>query len=308
MNVARKSTTKLPRNWQQVQKLPSKEDEADSGVASADSADSFQDALYNLKALSGGSDIVESDRSELKELQTAIKAEKKEDENETLSVSLSQDGDKTKDLLDEIDKIVNEKETTSDKKVVGNGVSHSNTKDYTTSNLASDEDDDILIINEDGPVETKKECKKPSLQKCVADYSKNKNVPGTCTNHPLRIGEKVRHSVHNIMSKFVQSNPDVNSLLRKTKTEDSVDSASGDSGATSPLPVRNDKGNLFDNFDISDRDIRSPLVTVSGSKSAQLTSTTTSDTGKNLFSSLRGGNSLQICGFSGYDYVTIIST
>ena len=277
MNVARKSTTKLPQNWQRVQKLQPKEDEADSGVASADSADSFQDALYNLKALSGGSDIAESDRSELKELQTNSTGAKKEDGNKNMAVLPPKSNGDEKDILDQIDDIMNEKETTSDQKIVGNGVLHSNTKDVMKSDQGSDEDDDVLIINEDEPVETKKECKEALLKKDATD-SKNKSVPGTSTKNPLRIGEKVRSTVHSIMSKLVQSNPDVNSLLSKTKVEDSVDS--GGSGAASPVSVRSDKGNLFDNFDISDRDSKSPRIAGTDTKPSQLTSTT--NTGKVL--------------------------
>ena len=279
MNVARKSTTKLPQNWQRVQKLQPKEDEADSGVASADSTDSFQDALFNLKALNGGSDIAESDRSELKELQASCTAGKKEDGNKNVAVLPSKSNGEEKDILDQIDDIVNEKKTTSGKKAVSNGLLHGNNKDLMKPDLDSDEDDDVLIINEDDPVETRKECKETSQQKDAAD-TKSKTLPGTSTKNPLRIGEKVRSTVHSIMSKLVQSNPDVNSLLSKTKVEDSLDSGGG-SGAASPLSVRNDKGNLFDNFDISDRDSKSPRVTGGDCKPSQHTSA--SDTGKILF-------------------------
>ncbi|XP_076459287.1 uncharacterized protein LOC143292668 isoform X2 [Babylonia areolata] len=238
MNVARKSTTKLPQKWTQGQKLESREEEPDSNVASsADSTDSFQDALLNLKALSGSGDMADSDRSEVKEAQSTSGAQRVQN---GVSHSEALQSKEDRDIIEQIDDIVNETPTSGVKGEQG-----------------SEEDDDILIIKDE-------ESKEKGKQSNGIGESKVKNVP---TKNPLRIGDKVRSTVHSIMSKLVQSNPDVNNLLSKAKS-DSDFADSGDSRGASPALQRQDKGNLFDNFDVSEKDDKSSL-NVDNSKSPE---------------------------------------
>ena len=304
MNIARKSTTKLPQSWQQPQtgqskqddggsglnyarktvaKVPNilhpeqsepKEDEGDSGVASADSTDSFQDALLNLKALSGNCDIVESDRCEV--LQTACTAEEMGDVDKNGAASSSVEHGNEQDILDQIDNIVSDKK---DVDQTDEDVSDGKSKEvlYSVSQKSpssvkdecgSEQDDEISLVQLcDSRESSKEQPKGPFPQKANADL-KNKNMSVTSTKNPLRIGEKVRSTVHSIMSKLVQNNPDVNSLLSKAKTEESTET--GNSNSASPLPVRHDKGNLFDNFDITDKECKSHFTADKNSVSSQL--------------------------------------
>ncbi|KAL8591011.1 hypothetical protein ACOMHN_021776 [Nucella lapillus] len=246
MNVARKSTTKLPQKWAQDQKLDSREEEADNGVASTDSTDSFQDAIFNLKALSGSGDMADSDRSEVQEAQSAAGTEKIENGASRDEASVSKRKPEDKDILDQIDDIVNDEESlrAEPSKVT-----------ELKAEQGSDEDDDILIIKDDELKDSGKE------SNGVSD-SKTKSVP---SKNPVKIGEKVRSTVHSIMSKLVQNNPGVNNMLSKTKTEDVVD---GGDSSVPQVPARHSKGNLFDNFEVLETDSKSPAA-VESNKSPQ---------------------------------------
>lgn len=233
MNVARKSTTKLPQKWAKDKKLESREDEGDSGIGCTDSADSFQDAMFNLKVLSGSGDMADLDRSEVQEAQNTSGMEKVGNGASHGDATVPKRNAEDQDILEQIDDLVNEKEN----------LKAESTKEMKAE--GSEEDDDILIIKDD-------ESKESGKGSNGVPDSKTKNV---LSKTPIKIGEKVRSTVHSIMSKLVQSNPDVNNLLSKVKSEDSADS--GDSSGASRVPLRQSKGNLFDNFDVSDTDSKS---------------------------------------------------
>lgn len=253
MNVARKSTTKLPHNWSHIQ---AKEDETDSGIGSTDSTDyhdstndNFQEVLFNLKALNGATDVLETERLNMRESQVSNTGVQKEKKSLPVSATIEYEKNKNEDqdLLDQINDIVNEGKTNASHTdhVTGNGQN----KDVTvapTSFPTTDEDEDmVMIIGDDTKEEDSKEL-----------IPKDKNGAGASKKHPLRIGDKVRSTVHSIMSKLVQSgSPEVSSLLNKVKTDDCVETASSPETPSVPL-ARLDKGNLFDNldFDISDKE------------------------------------------------------
>ncbi|KAK7112795.1 hypothetical protein V1264_012186 [Littorina saxatilis] len=232
----------------------------------------------NLKALSGSgsSDNVGSDRSERKDLPTSGPKGKAEALNKDKVVSPSKTNGDERDILDQIDDIVNDKKVT-DKEDAADGESASNNNTNSNKDISSDhgseEEDDVLIINEDGPNEEKDS--KSDVVHGTAMDSKQKATPVTALKNPLRIGAKVRSTVNSIMAKLVQTNPDVNNLVSKTKSEGSVDS--GGSRTSSPLTVRQDKGNLFDNFDVPDWDSKSPKVSdIKDAKSPRLSSASAS--------------------------------
>ncbi|KAK7493336.1 hypothetical protein BaRGS_00015462 [Batillaria attramentaria] len=279
MNVARKSTTKLPQNWARIRP---KSDETDSGLGPADSSefqdatkDNFQEVLFNLKALNGSSDILDSGASDLKDAQKVLKSVQKEDGNKNVASPSKQNGEKLEkecDILDQNDSIVK----TSDQSVKnGNLKGLAQMTSAKGSQSGEDEEEDVvMLLSEDDKTETKesqesvakgppKEQQKGGSKEGSADaVPKDSNSTGVKKKHPLQIGAKVRNTVHSIVSKLVQSgNPDVNSLITKTKSEDSQDSISSTSGDIdrSPLPTHHGKGNLFDNldFDLSDKDGRS---------------------------------------------------
>jgi hypothetical protein len=231
-----------------------KSEGTDSGVGSADSVD-FQDALANLKALSGeAADLTGNDKSEQKTLLTACIAEKQYATN----VALCGLNREEKDVVDQIDDIVNGK--ADHDTVVANGDGNSK------PDVDGEEDDILLLANDDQ--ETKKEVTPPDVLETRVSGN------GIVTKNPPKIGDKVKSKVQSIVSKFVQSNPAANSLLVKSvKLEGSADSGGSGTGSatSSPLPgQRQDKGNLFDNLDtMFDRDTcsRSPVTTQGNDKS-----------------------------------------
>lgn len=275
MNVARKSTTKLPQSW-----AKNKDDATDSGLGSADSADypdptgdNFQEVLLNLKALNGGTELLEVDRPEIKKSQSNL-SEKKEDRNKNVTDSPLKEGTeegsiKDCDILDQIDSIVNvdgSKGSQKEHNILENGhlevVSLAESKSDSDKNLNDrddNEDDDVMIISEGSKLAEKETPREPEpveeKQKVQEMVLKDKPGPLASKKHPLKIGDQVRNTFHNIMSKLVMSgSSEITSLLSKSKSDDSQDSqeTSGSRGL-SPLPARpekgQDKGNLFDNMD-----------------------------------------------------------
>lgn len=267
MNVARKSTTKLPQNWPPPRP---KEDEADSGLGSADSTefpeaakDSFQEVLFNIKALNGGTDSLDSDQPQ------------KEDGNKNLPAALRQNGEKVSkecDILDQIDSLVNDSTSS------GQGAQNGTAEGVSGAACAqsSGAEDEVKLISEHSTPEkgekglskdvvSKEEQKEETKSKSDGDIASDERKNAVSKKkHPLQIGAKVRNTFHSIMSKLVQSgNPEVSSLITKTKSEDSQDSIASASGEpeTSTIPVQQGKkGNLFDNLDldISDKGSNSP--------------------------------------------------
>ena len=77
--------------------------------------------------------------------------------------------------------------------------------------------------------------------------SNNEPANGLITESHMKIGQKVRSKVHNIMSRLAQCNPEVNQLLVKSKQDDIASNCG--MGTACQLSNGSDKGNLFNNLD-----------------------------------------------------------